>query len=199
MYFCQKMKSQTLCAALISEWKILCSLKSASPEILMHLMSLSWKPTPMSIPCKKVWMTESRFWLQLLPGRTWHQQRTGMARRRLLFIAPADASQHFTVKERAPPVHSTGLEATRLEQWDANRTGAMGCARYAPPLLGWKDQVSRYLTKTKPPAHYPAVPQGFCPPRVRGWVQTPATTPAEVHAGDTIFHRRIKPIFIKEP
>lgn len=161
-------------------------------------MNLYWKRTPVSIPCEKVWMTESRFWLKILPGPTWHQQRTGMARRCLLFTAPADASQHFTVKERAP-VHSTELEATRLEQWDANRTGAMGCARYTPPLLGWKDQVSRYHAKTKPPAHEPAVPKGFRPPRVRGWVQTPATIPAEVHARDTIFHRRMEPIFIKEP
>lgn len=93
----------------------------------------------------KTWMTEPRFWLQILPGHTWHQQRTGMARRCLLFVAPADASQHFTAKERAP-VHNTALEATRVEQWDPSRTGAMGCARYALTLLGWKDQVSRYHT-----------------------------------------------------
>lgn len=147
-------------AALISIWQIFNPLKRASPEMLLT----DWWTFLESLhPCTSHGRTSGRL-SQVSDSKYF---LTGCRRptvgrggqKRPTPYCPGWLLQHFTRKDGAQTI-----------AWcSRNKTWGTGQAHYTLPLLCWKDQVSRYPTKTKSPAHRPAVPRGLlakCKPPV---------------------------------
>lgn len=117
--------------------------KSISRDSVDWLMNLSWKPTLTRISREDLRKAKLSFWL---PNTSWLVTPTantdGQKR-----PTPYHRSGPFAALQEGRRGHSLHASGQR------NKTWAMGCAHYALPLLGWKDRVSRYCTKTKSPAH----------------------------------------------